>query len=273
MKLLLPIFHSLPIQTGFGLRNPKLLRSLRGEISVSVKIWKDFQLVAESSVGFENKQALRIFLSDLFSTEQLALASLATVEFDTERLSAEDRAHLKTQAFEAQSLLRHAQTKLWTAVLFDLIPDKKAGHQYAPILHCAHSGHVSPLHETYALLLNFRPPSLAVSQKNQKLHLQLKNPQGQLLKEEILSIDFNSTSLVSFREKFASVGGFVPGSTINFKGGESQFAIFTLFMNSQSGAFGIEHSLAPFYYCSGLQIPNSRKTFYQNAFSDMKESI
>jgi hypothetical protein len=57
---------------------------------------------------------------------------------------------------------------------------------------------------------------------------------------------------------------------MNFKGGQSQFAIFTVFWNQKSQAIGIEHSLPPIYYCSNVYHPQSRQTFYKNAFSDIK---
>jgi hypothetical protein len=56
-----------------------------------------------------------------------------------------------------------------------------------------------------------------------------------------------------------------------FKGGASQFAIFTVFMNERTQALGIEHSLPPYYYCSGVFEPQNRKSFYERAFSDLRK--
>lgn len=272
MKLLLPLLSQIKVDSGFGIRNPSRVRSLKSEPGILVQLWKDFDLVDSKKMNFHSQDSLRIFLPEIFSDSLLMAASLATVEFDLDSFSAPDKSEFLKSSFEAQCLFRDQKTKKWSALLYDMIPDKKPNHKYAPILHCAHSAYVSSSINSYGVLANFRPPYLKPNRKNQDMNIQLKSPKGDLLAQKRIEFAFNSTVLVSFKDEFSSVGGFQPGCTMNFKGGESQFAIFTLFQNNQTGSLGIEHSLAPFYYCSGLLQPESREIFYRNAFSELKDS-
>ena len=271
MKLLLPILTDLNIQSGFGIRNPLKIRSLKAEPEILIQLWKDFELLDSKNIKFDGLEAVRIFLNEIFPAQTVATAKLATVEFDPKTFSIDDQKEFFKESFEGQCIFQDQASKNWTALLYDFIPDKKSGHRYSPILHCAHSAYVSDLHDSYAVLANFRPPYLKAETITQNMNMQIKSPQGELLSEKKMQLPFNASSLISIKDEFSAVGGFKPGSTLNFKGGASQFAIFTLFRNKKTGSLGIEHSLAPIYYCSGVLNPETRKTFYQNAFSDIKD--
>lgn len=273
MKLLLPFLSEIGVETGFAIRNPLKLRSLKNEPQVLIQLWKNFDLIAKQKISFQGHDVLRLFLSDVFKQTELDQAAIASVELDPETFSPEDQKEFFKNSFEGQCLFRDLKTQKWTGLLYDFIPDKKPNHVYAPILHCAHSAYVSQTDESYAVLVNFRPTYLKSDKQFQSMNVQLKSPQGDLLLEKKIQFPFNSSYLMSFKNEFAALGGFKPGSTINFKGGESQFAIFTLFQNKETGSLGIEHSLAPHYYCSGVAQPESRKLFYKNAFSDIKGSL
>ena len=143
MKLLLPIL-SVPhvlggIQSGFGIRNPLKIRSLKTEPEILVQLWKDFELLGSKNIKFNGQEALRIFLEDIFDPNLISQTKLATVEFDPKTFSPDDQKEFFKESFEGQCIFRDRQSKNWTALLYDFIPDKKPKHHYSPILHCAHS--------------------------------------------------------------------------------------------------------------------------------------
>lgn len=267
MKLLIPIFKKLPIHSGGSLKNLKIARNLSQETDLLVRLWRKFEVLAEKRLPFHESFSQHFFLNELFSEQELEEAGLATVEFDISRLPSTE----KFESIEVQFLLKSKLSTNRASVLFDLIPDKKPGHTYTPILHAGHSAWVDSNTDSYAVLLNFRPPHLKTEEKVQRMHIQAKAPTGEILSERKLDIPYNETVEISYREEFKNLGGFQPGCTLNFSGGSSQFAIFTAFTNQMTQAIGIEHSLPPYYYCSGVFEPKNRMKFYQRAFSDLRK--
>ena len=237
------------------------------------QIWSGFDLVGSKEISFDGDFHKYIYLSQLFSEEQIENSGIATLEFIFDGVPESEMQLLKKELFEAEIILRAKKSKSRSTVLYDLIGDKRPGHKYAPILHCAHTADVSENWDTRALLMNFRPAYLKSDQDSQKMNVFLKSKEGELLKTKTIDIKFNSTLTVSFAEEFKEFGGFKPGMQMNFKGGESQFAIFTLFWNSKSHSIGLEHSLPPIYYCKGILNPAHRGIFYQNAFRTEGRSI
>jgi len=94
MKLFLPIFHQLPIETGFGLRNPLHTRGLTKEPQVQVSLWKGFNLLAEKKISFQGKDGIQCYLQDLFTDTELKNAGIASVEFAVKDLFFSDKANL-----------------------------------------------------------------------------------------------------------------------------------------------------------------------------------
>lgn len=268
MKLLIPIFKKLPISTGGSLRNLTLAKNLSAETDLIIQLWKGFQVIAEKKLSFDGQFAKHFFLEEIFPTEIVHSAGIATVEFDYSRLSEAERSK-NFGSHEVQLLLKSRESQTRASVLFDLIPDKKPGHTYTPILHAGHSAIVNSEMDSFAVLLNFRPPYLKTEEPSQKMRLQSKSASGDLIKERIIEVPYNETIEISYAEEFDSAGGFQSGSTLNFAGGSSQFAIFTVFMNHKTKTLGIEHSLPPYYYCSGVFDPKNRGQFYARAFSDL----
>lgn len=272
MKLFIPIFKNLPIDTGFSIQNLGLLRGLKKQPELFCRLWNGFTLVDSLKISFNSAYHMNRYLNTLFPETFLSQSRLATLEFDLADLNEEDKIKVKQNLFEAEVTLKAKDSGSWTTVLYDFITDKKSDHRYTPILHSAHTADVGTSWDSFVLLLNFRPDYLKVDKKTQTMHLELKSPAGALLNTKDLEIPFNSTETISFREEFALYGSFQPGSQINIKGGESQFAIFTLFWNSKTQSLGLEHSLPPVYYCKGIFEQNSRKTFYQNAFKTARDT-
>lgn len=273
MKLLLPILNQLEIESGFAIRNPQVLKNLKDGGPARVQLWKDFHVINEVKIEFQKKPAVRIYLKDLFPDFEIKQATLATVGFSNLDFSEVDQKNLFPSAFEAQCLFRSKHSNSWTSVLYDLIPDKKPGHTYAPILHSGHAAYFDQDIDCYSILVNHRPQFLMPAKLEQEMNIQIKSPSGEVKTQKIIQIPFNHTTLFSYREFFPANSDFELGSSMNFKGGESQFAIFTLFRNVKTQALGIEHSLAPLYYCSGVRDNKTRSVFYKNAFSDVRNNL
>lgn len=269
MRLLIPIFKQLPIEGGVGIRNIGLLKKFSQQPSLIVKIWKNLDILHQKTIPFQGMTARQIFLSDHFSADQISSGGLATIEFDQTSLSDVEKQKMFSQLFETQLALRSKNQKNWGSVLYDLVLDRKAGHKFSPILHSAHTAYITPDIETFAVFMNFRAPATAPSSTNQKMNLEVKSADGHLLGTKVLSLPFNDTAEISFSNEFQPYGGYHNGAQLNFKGGESQFAIFTLFFNKKTESFGIEHSLPPIYYCSAIYEPQNRVTFFKNALKGL----
>lgn len=266
MKLFIPIFKNLPLDTGFRIQNLGLLKCLKKQPELLCQLWNGFTVLDSLKVSFNGSYYLNKTLNELFPESLLSQAGIATLEFELDDLPPEDKALLHNNLFEAEVILKGKTSNSWTTVLYDLIADKKTAHRYSPILHSAHTAEIGKFSDSFVLLLNFRPAYLKTEALFQTMELELKSPSGVLLATKNLEIPFNFTTTISFLQEFSLFGPFQPGSQINLKGGESQFAIFTLFWNSKTESLGIEHSLPPMYYCKGILKPNSRKVFYKNAF-------
>jgi hypothetical protein len=270
MKLILPLFNELGLQSGFSIQNPTEQYHLKKEPNLSITLLKNFEIISQKTIEFKNQSCLRVFLPEIFDTSSIKNAGIATIEFSKDSVDLEDQGRFFKNSFEGNCVFKNPINKKTAGLLFDFIPDKKPGHIYAPILHCAHSAYISAQEDCYTVLANFRPISLKPDQMTHRMKIQLKSPQGQLLGERSLDLLFNHTDLISIGDLFQDIGGFYPGCTVNFKGGASQFVIFTLFINRATGSMGIEHSLAPLYYCSGSVNPETRTQFYKNAFAGME---
>lgn len=287
MKLFLPIFNQktdkknmigFPIIAGASFFNPKYLGVGLPEADLLIQAWDGFHLVQKKRISFKDEKFVSFYLDQLFSESELEKFSLVTVEFDPLALSPE-LMRAKYGLFEMKSLLKTPFME--AGVLYDLIGDKKLGHKYSPILHPFHAGLTvqeegTLTTDTFCLFVNFRPPEISPYEANlhkpfekidtQALWIGFKKANGEVVKEEIIEVPYNSTKLISLGEAFTDFGGYSYGDQIIFKGGASQFAIFNLFVNKKNQSIGIEHSLPPVYYSSGLFEAQQRNRFYQRAF-------
>ena len=84
-------------------------------------------------------------------------------------------------------------------------------------------------------------------------------------------VPYNSSFLLPVEATLARLGVAVEalagGVISHCRGGASQFSIFTLIRNARSGAVGIEHSLPPYYYVTGISHPAIRGPFYRHALA------
>lgn len=285
MKLLLPVFNHRTAQSiqfklvaGASIFNPKFLGVGLPEADLVLRAWKGFEIKNESRLSFEGGRHLNFYLDEVFSDSEMENITLVTAEFD-ETVLPPSLIQAQYGLYEAKTLLKAPTME--AGVLYDMIADKRPGHRYSPIIHPFHTGVVHKGEgfaraDTFCLFVNFRPPSLRPKAESlhkpfegaqtQKMWMGLKKAAGNLVSEKILNLDYNSTDLISLGDAFAAFGGYQDGDQLVFKGGASQFAVFTLFVNHPFQSIGIEHSLPPVYYSSGLFSPQKRGQFYSRAF-------
>jgi hypothetical protein len=264
MKFILPVVHQLSLDSGFTFRNPKY-KNLGIDFTLKVDLWNEFELIGSRNLHFEGKNSLTAYLSDVFLKEEVLRSTMACVEILAAGLS-HDEVYRRLLPFEGEVRLRSLNSKCEAGVLYDLFKDKPAGHKYSPILHSGHASYVKQDIDSIQLFVDYRVHP--TSQKFQTMYIQLKNPEGNTLKTIEDKIPFNNTRIYSFRDLFAEE--YQSGCRIDFKGGESQFGIFNIFINKKNNSFGIEHSLPPYYYFSDIYKTPNRVIFMKNAFSDIQ---
>jgi len=169
---------------------------------------------------------------------------------------------------EGELLFRNGQQQ--TAVLTGLVPLRDAGFKFSPILHQAHYNLLLDQFETYVVFVNLVGEGAAPSGSN-KLQVEVRNLRSDVLAVTEVDIGFNSTFLLPVRDVARSHGARLDqGLSLRIRGGASQFAVFTVFQNRQSGALGIEHSLPPIYFTEAPFNPDLRARFQKAAFGDLR---
>jgi hypothetical protein len=260
MYFLLPLIKDLPLETSFSCRNPKFFFN-SDKVGIVIELWSNFNLTGSKAFNDLTDLALHFNLADIFGNELIQNASVAKVFFVNIPPPIG-----RNFLFEMQLNLSWKNKKSIASVLYDMVFEKGKEHQYFPITHCAHASYKSEAISTYILIANYRPVFLKPNSIIQKLILTCNDNEGKLLGKKTLNYFFNDTNLISFDDEFYNFGGVSPGYQISIKGGESQFIIFTLFINKLTGAIGIEHSLPPIYYCSSIYKPENRSKFFKSAF-------
>jgi hypothetical protein len=256
MKLLIPIFKTLPLQSGFSIQAPPGI----SQSSANVILWQNFKKLNEKQLQFSHN-VLTYYLNELFSEAELQVATLATLEPISHVAGA------RIPSYEAELRISHDRAVNEAVVLYDLIPDKKPGHTYTPILHNANATSLTDKFDTFQILLNYR--NIPAETSSQKMHIKAMTSSNQIADDWSEELSFNSTHIFSIKKIFKQ--SYENAGRVEFKGGNSQFAIFNLMFNESTSSLGIEHSLPPYYFASDIyKIPN-RSIFYDRAFSKIKE--
>jgi hypothetical protein len=258
MKAIIPIVNELPIEFGITLTNFKRLND--SSIKILFPLWNGCNYIR--SVEVCQKKFITIFLSDIFSEGDIKASSVATAVFiDFTKPKKEYK------LFEIQLMVRSNDHKNFASILYDMVPDHDKNYLYSPILHCAHTAIIDENIDTYILMANHR--RLPENLDKQKIRLSIIKGVGTILSKSEEIVNFNSSKLISFRDKFSEFN-FEAGDQIDIKGGNSQFAIFTIFFNKNSKSIGIEHSLPPIYYVSDIYKNPNRKLFFSNLGFNLK---
>jgi hypothetical protein len=170
---------------------------------------------------------------------------------------------------EGQFLARAADGR-YSSVLASMVPFRPAGYRFTPIIGLLHYYKFGPEFENYTLFVNQKGAE-ADDDGGNRLHVDYYDPAGARLADVDLAVPHNASFLHPLETNLAALG--VPpaaierGVTAHCRGGASQFCIFTFIRNKRTGAIGLEHSLPPYYYVTGISHPAIRGPFYAKALA------
>jgi len=171
---------------------------------------------------------------------------------------------------EGQFLVRVAPDGRYGCVLTSFVPFRPAGYKFTPIIGLTHCHKFGPEFENYTLFVNLRGAGATDAGAN-RLHIDYYGFGGAPLAADDLDLPYNSSHLHALEATMAKRGvspaALAGGVIAHFRGGSSQFSIFTLIRNTRTGALGFEHSVPPYYYVTGISHPAIRGPFYVRALA------
>jgi len=170
---------------------------------------------------------------------------------------------------EGQFLVR-APDGRYGYVLTSFVPFRPAGYKFTPIIGLLHYYKFGPDLENYTLFVNLKGAG-AVDDGPNRLHVDYYGFGGERLAVSDLDVPCNGTHLFCLEALLAEHGvppaALAGGVIAHYRGGASQFSAFTLIRNARTGALGLEHSLPPYYYVTGISHPRIRVPFYARALA------
>jgi hypothetical protein len=247
-RLLVPSLVSIGHEPGFAVKTKaKTIRVRTFQNGLLASTWET-----------QPSEINRIWRSQWAGHLPVSSNELHTVELDGET----------APELEGELLFRNGQQQ--TAVLTGLVPLRDTGFKFSPILHQAHYNVLLEQFETYVVLTNLVGEGDLPSRPN-KLQVEIRSLRSEVLAVTEIDVGFNSTFLLSVRDLARAHGARLDqGLSLRIRGGASQFAVFTVFQNRQSGALGIEHSLPPMYFTEAPFNPDLRARFQKAAFGDLR---
>jgi hypothetical protein len=170
---------------------------------------------------------------------------------------------------EGQFLVRAANGR-YGCVLTSFVPFRPPGYKFTPIIGLTHYHMFGPQFENYTLFVNLKGAGDADGGAN-RLHVDYYDFSGARLAAADLDVPYNGGYLhaveAGLAERGVPAAAFAGGVIGHCRGGASQFSIFTLIRNRRTGALGLEHSLPPYYYVTGISHPAIRGPFYARALA------
>jgi hypothetical protein len=171
---------------------------------------------------------------------------------------------------EGQFLVRAAGPEgRYGYVLTSFVPFRPPGYKFTPIIGLLHYYRFGAELENYTLLVNLKGAGDAEGAN--RLHVDYYSFAGEPLAAADLDVPYNSGHLHPVEASLAAQGvpadALAGGVIAHCRGGASQFSIFTLIRNRRTGALGLEHSLPPYYYVTGISHPDIRGPFYARALA------
>ena len=173
------------------------------------------------------------------------------------------------EEIEGQFLAR-APDGRYGCVLTSFVPFRPAGYKFTPVIGLTHYHKFGPEFENHTLFVNLKGAGATADGVN-RLHIDYYSFAGARLATADLDVPYNSGYLHAVEASLAEHG--VPAAALaggviaHCRGGASQFSIFTLIRNKRTGALGLEHSLPPYYYVTGISHPAIRGPFYARALA------
>jgi len=170
---------------------------------------------------------------------------------------------------EGQFLVRAAPDGRYGCVLTSFVPFRPPGYKFTPIIGLLHYYRFGPELENYTLFINLT--GAGDGDGANRLHVDYYNFAGERLAAADLEVPYNCGHLHPVEASLAAQGvpaeALAGGVIAHCRGGASQFSIFTLIRNKRTGALGLEHSLPPYYYVTGISHPAIRGPFYARALA------
>jgi hypothetical protein len=155
------------------------------------------------------------------------------------------------------------------AVLTGFVPCREKGFKFTPILHQAHYNMLDERSETYVVLASLIG-EYEDAQGENNVYVEFRDLAGRVAKTERMAFPCNSTWLLPVRKTAEAAGVDVTGGlSLRIRGGASQFAIFTAYLDRETGAIGVEHSLPPIYFSEAPFHPQMRSRYVKAAFGDL----
>jgi hypothetical protein len=263
-KLLIPCAKKYGLESGFSIPHPHMLQRQNLDCEVVVRLYRNGQAIQSKQIVIKGTESfIQIFESELgFVTSD---SDLITVEYSDLKSAGLRFAN----EIEGQIILRSAKNGSYISILTGMVPDRPPGYRFSPIIHMGHYL-INENATTAMILTNFKGSSanIDVSEKN-NVRFDLYSKNGNLIGTVNRNVPLNSTFIYAI-EQLAQDSKVEKSqiACVVARGGNSQFAIFTIIV-SDSGAFGFEHSLAPFYYTEAVLNPKTRTKFLQKAFADL----
>ena len=198
---------------------------------------------------------------------------LITAEYLHEPADAPWLAPVMAQDVEGQFLARVDENGRYSSVLTSMVPYRAPGYRFTPIIGLTHYYKFADDLENYTLFLSAKGIAAGEEAKadGNMLHIDYYSYAGQPLASTDLAVPVNGVLLHPLEEGLAKLGvaraALAGGITAHCRGGASQFSIFTVVRNRRSGAIGLEHSLPPYYYVTGISHPAIRGPFYKRALA------
>jgi hypothetical protein len=176
---------------------------------------------------------------------------------------------IMSEDVEGQFLARDAASGRYSTVLTSMVPFRAPGYKFTPIIGLTHYHKFGPEWENYTLFVNLKGGD--GPDGGNGMHVDHYGFDGTRLAASDFVVPYNSGFLLSVETTLARLGvateALGGGVISHCRGGASQFSIFTLIRNTRSGAVGLEHSLPPYYYVTGISHPAIRVPFYQRALA------
>ena len=253
-RLMIPSLAQLGQESGFAVTTTTatLLR---------VRTYQSGKLAAVREYPLEGAGITRLWRSDWAPELRVGDDELHTLEVVGE-----------TTEVEGEVLFRTNDRTQHVAVLTNLVPCREPGFKFNPILHQAHYNIFGDRCDTYIVHANLVGEGEQPAQAN-RLQIEIRNLAAEVLSVEYRELKFNTPWLLPVKQFTEALG--LPtdrGLTLRLRGGASQFAIFTVYHQSETNSVGIEHSLPPIYFTEAPFNPDLRKRYVKAAFGDLQRA-
>ena len=177
------------------------------------------------------------------------------------------------RAIEAQIMWRRKGASEYGTVIIETVRLRPPAYRFSPIVHAAYYYGAEDPRENFTCLLSFKGDDANAHDENE-MHIDFYARSGAKLGSRSIRIPVNSANLLSLQDGLSAIDvsplAVADGVVAHFRGGSSQFAIYTITSNHRSGVLGIEHSLAPHAFIYSMAMPEVRARVLQHVMSGLQ---